>query len=218
MPRSLRNGSARILRMSNGCWRVDETYARVKGRWTYLSGGRQPRADDRFFVVGLARCGGGEAVLSQGARAAACRELSHPHGRQEPRLSKGSRRHEERRRILAPNAHAAMQISQQHRRARPPAHQAPGSAGARLQLLSNGAENLGIGPIVIGRDYGPPRLRRSAHPSSSECRRSRPRSRRFRCKLRCSGEFRYDRRRIGRDVTSQWVGAIASRGDNSLRK
>ena len=41
---------------------------------------------------------------------------------------------------------------------------------------------------------------------------------RFRCKLRCSGEFRYDRRRIGRDVTSQWVGAIASRGDNSLRK
>ena len=24
------------LRMSNGSWRVDETYVRVKGRWTYL--------------------------------------------------------------------------------------------------------------------------------------------------------------------------------------
>ena len=24
------------LRMSNGSWRVDETYIRVKGRWTYL--------------------------------------------------------------------------------------------------------------------------------------------------------------------------------------
>jgi IS6 family transposase len=25
------------LRMSNGSWRVDETYVKVKGRWTYLS-------------------------------------------------------------------------------------------------------------------------------------------------------------------------------------
>jgi transposase-like protein len=24
------------LRMSNGSWRVDETYIKVKGRWTYL--------------------------------------------------------------------------------------------------------------------------------------------------------------------------------------
>jgi transposase-like protein len=24
------------LRMSNGSWRVDETYVKVKGRWTYL--------------------------------------------------------------------------------------------------------------------------------------------------------------------------------------
>src|SRR6202050_5990133 len=34
------------LRMSNGSWRVDETYIRVKG-----SGGGQPRADDRFPSV-----------------------------------------------------------------------------------------------------------------------------------------------------------------------
>ena len=52
------------LRTSNGSWRVDETYVRVKGRWTYLY-----RAvascwpNDRLPALGEARCWGGEAVL-----------------------------------------------------------------------------------------------------------------------------------------------------------
>ena len=78
------------LRVSNGSWRVDETYVRVKGRWKVsLSGGGQPRADDRLPVGCTARYGCGEAVLPQGARAAAHRQSAHAHGRQEPRLSKG---------------------------------------------------------------------------------------------------------------------------------
>ena len=37
------------LRMSNGSWRVDETYIRVKGRWTYLYRAVDSRGqDDRF--------------------------------------------------------------------------------------------------------------------------------------------------------------------------
>ena len=60
------------LRMSNGSWRVDETYVRVKGRLDVsLSGGGQPRADDRFPSGCPARYGRGQAVLSQGHRAAA---------------------------------------------------------------------------------------------------------------------------------------------------
>ena len=34
------------LRPTNGSWRVDETYLKVKGRWVYLyPGSRQPRPD-----------------------------------------------------------------------------------------------------------------------------------------------------------------------------
>src|SRR6201989_2367792 len=57
------------LRMSNGSWRVDETYVRVKGRWTYLyravdsrgqtidfllAARRDPEAAKRFFRKALA--------------------------------------------------------------------------------------------------------------------------------------------------------------------
>jgi IS6 family transposase len=33
------------LRMSNGSWRVDETYMKVKGRWTYLYRAVDSRGD-----------------------------------------------------------------------------------------------------------------------------------------------------------------------------
>ena len=80
------------LRTSNGSWRVDETYVRVKGRWTYLY-----RAVDScgqtidFPALGEARCWGGEAVLPQGAGPAAHSEPTHRHRRQESRLSEGHR-------------------------------------------------------------------------------------------------------------------------------
>ena len=41
---------------------------------------------------------------------------------------------------------------------------------------SRARQTRGIGRIVIGRHYGPPRLRRSAHTSSSECHQFHPRS------------------------------------------
>src|ERR1700686_5246619 len=100
------------LRMSNGSWRVDETYVRVKGRWMYLYRAVDSRGQNRLPVGCTARSGCGEAVLPQGARAAAHRQSAHAHGRQEPRLSKGGRGDEERRRTLAPFSSPAMQVSE----------------------------------------------------------------------------------------------------------
>ena len=52
------------LHMSNGSWRVDETYVTVKGPVDVsVSCHRQPRPDHRLPVVGQARHCGSEAVL-----------------------------------------------------------------------------------------------------------------------------------------------------------
>ena len=132
------------LRMSNGSWRVDETYVRVKGRWTYLYRAVDSlRADDRFPSCCAARYGRGQAVLSQGHRATACRQSANPHRRQESCLSQSGRRYEKRRSAIAPHLSAAMQIPQQHRRARPPAYQAPCAAWARLRQFPYRAANFG---------------------------------------------------------------------------
>ena len=47
------------LRPTNGSWRVDETYIKVKGRWVYLY--RQPRPDHRLPTQRPARCPGRQA-------------------------------------------------------------------------------------------------------------------------------------------------------------
>ena len=92
------------LRMSNGSWRVDETYVEVKGGLEiYIYGAkarRAGRADDRLPVGCTARYGYSETVLPQGA--------GQPHTvnprtltvDKNPRLSKGGRGDEERRRTL----------------------------------------------------------------------------------------------------------------------
>src|SRR6202453_5259463 len=93
------------LRMSNGSWRVDETYIRLD---VSLSGGGQPRADDRFPSVCAAGYGRGEAVLSQGHGAAARRQPAHSHRRQESCLSQSGGRYEKRRSAMAPHSSATV--------------------------------------------------------------------------------------------------------------
>src|SRR4051812_47253467 len=76
------------LRTCNGSWRVNETYVKVKGRWTYLyravdssvPRGGQPGPDDRLPALGQAGCRGRQAVLPQGARSAAHGQPAHDHG------------------------------------------------------------------------------------------------------------------------------------------
>ena len=43
------------LRMSNGSWRVDETYVRVKGRWTYLYRAVDSRGQTIDFLLSAQR-------------------------------------------------------------------------------------------------------------------------------------------------------------------
>jgi transposase, IS6 family len=43
------------LRMSNGSWRVDETYVRVKGRWTYLDRAVDSRGQTVDFLLSARR-------------------------------------------------------------------------------------------------------------------------------------------------------------------
>ena len=92
------------LRMSNGSWRVDETYVRVKGRWTYLYRAVDSRGRDDRFPSGCAarNCGRGQAVLS--ARPSRDRIIAYPrtaHRRQESCLSHSGREHEKRRSKLS---------------------------------------------------------------------------------------------------------------------
>src|SRR6202046_5096765 len=47
------------LRMSNGSWRVDETYVRVKGRWTYLYRAVDSRGQTIDFLLSARRDAGG---------------------------------------------------------------------------------------------------------------------------------------------------------------
>ena len=97
------------LRMSNGSWRVDETYIRVKGRWTYLYRAVDSRGQTiDFLLVCAAGYGRGEAVLSQGHRAAARRQPAHSHRRQESCLSQSGGRYEKRRSAMAPHSSATV--------------------------------------------------------------------------------------------------------------
>jgi hypothetical protein len=88
------------LRMSNGFWRVDETYVRVKA--LSVSRYRQPRPDDRLSALCQARCLGSKTVFPEGLGAATHGERAHHHGGQERGLSEGHHGDEEGRQALAP--------------------------------------------------------------------------------------------------------------------
>ena len=97
------------LRMTNGSWRVDETYIKVKGR---------------------RRC---STLLSESIEVTARCEAENDHGRQEPRLSKRGRIDEESGRVVALCAPAPGQVSR-----RSSSDQAAGSAGSWLRVDAHG--------------------------------------------------------------------------------
>jgi DDE domain len=94
------------LRMSNGSWRVDETYIRVKGRWTYL----YRAVDSRGQTIDFLR--GGIRPRRSGSFArpstAAHRQPANPHRRQESCLSQSGGRYEKRWSAMAPHSSATV--------------------------------------------------------------------------------------------------------------
>ena len=54
------------LRNTNRSWRVDETYLRVAGKWTYLYRAVDSTGATIDFLLSPTRCGCGETLLSEG--------------------------------------------------------------------------------------------------------------------------------------------------------
>ena len=72
------------LRMSNGSWRVDETYVRVKGRWTYLYRAVDSRGQTIDFLLAARRdTAAAKRFFRKAIGATACRQSANPHCRQE---------------------------------------------------------------------------------------------------------------------------------------
>jgi hypothetical protein len=107
------------LRMSNGSWRVDETYVKVKGRWMYLYRAVDSHGQTIDFLLSAKRDTEAAKRFFRKALAAAHGEPAHYHGGQECGLSEGGRGDEEGRRTLAPITATTGEISEQYRRARP---------------------------------------------------------------------------------------------------
>src|SRR6187551_179994 len=103
------------LRTSNGSWRVDETYVRVKGRWTYLYRAVDSRGQTIDFLLSARR---DAAAAKRFFRKA----LAQPHTvnprtitvDKKPRVPENRRGNEKRRRAVAPLSHAPMQVLEQH--------------------------------------------------------------------------------------------------------
>src|ERR1700722_8022707 len=131
------------LRMSNGSWRVDETYVKVKGRWMYLYRAVDSCGQTIDFLLSAKRD-------AEAAKRFFRKALAQPHT-VNPRTitmdknaaSEGCHRDEEGWRALAPIAAAAGEILERHRRARPPAGETINQPWTWLWWLLDGQTNAG---------------------------------------------------------------------------
>ena len=156
------------LRISNGSWRVDETYVRVKGHWTYLYRAVDSRGQTIDFLVSARR----DAVA---AKRFFRRALVQPHvvnprtltvdkNPAYPRAVVDMKRDGEltSRTRMRQCKYLNNIVEQDHRRI-------AWLAGARLRLLSNGAENLGRLRGLRDDPEGPDSKPRRARHQGSGC-------------------------------------------------
>src|SRR5215213_7594423 len=124
------------LRTTNGSWRVDETYIRVKGEWVYLYRAVDATGQTIDFLLSPKRDAAARpTVLPQGLEAAAYGQSADDHGRHECSIPSRGQSHEAGCRTLALCQAPAGEVLEQHRRAGSPAHQAAGQTGVGLQEL-----------------------------------------------------------------------------------
>ena len=90
------------LRPTNGSWRVDETYIKVKGRWVYLYRAVDSRGQTIDFRLSARRdAQAAKRFFQEGSGPAEHGQPADHHGRQERRLSQGRGRHEAGQAALA---------------------------------------------------------------------------------------------------------------------
>jgi transposase, IS6 family len=95
------------LQPSNGSWRVDETYIRMKGRWVYLYRAVDSRGQTTDFLLSAKRD-------AAGAKRFFGKALAQPHT--------VNPRDEGRWRTVAPFLTTSDKVPRQHRRTRSPTH------------------------------------------------------------------------------------------------
>jgi hypothetical protein len=98
------------LRMTNGSWRVDETYFRVKRQWVYPYRAVDGSGRRRLSALAQTRCRGRMTLLSKGTEAASYGQSANHHDRQECRLSNRSESQEAGWRTLAVRPTSAGEI------------------------------------------------------------------------------------------------------------
>jgi len=112
----------RELRTTNGSWRVDETYLRVAGKWTYLYRAVDSTGATIDFLLSARR----DAAAAKRFLQKALRSPRHPRPRVinvgKPVVSKGDLCIEDGRRTGVPVPLPSRPVPEQHCGARPPRH------------------------------------------------------------------------------------------------
>ena len=131
------------LRMSDGSWRVDETYVRVKGRWTYLYRAVDSRGQTIDFLL-LARRD------AASAKRFFRKAMGQPHTVNPHTITVDKNAaypkamgNEGGLRAVAILTAAAVQIPEQYRGAGPPAHSPSAQTRAGVRRVLDGATNAG---------------------------------------------------------------------------
>ena len=132
-----------FLRRTNDSYRIDETYVRVAGAWTYLYRGVDSNGDTLDFLL--------RATRDRKAAIAFFRKTLGAAHTTPPRVVTVDKnpaypvafeavRHEG---LVRPRFESSpMQVSEQHHRAGPPIHQTPHPADAGLQAIHHGVADL----------------------------------------------------------------------------
>ena len=119
-----------FLRRTNDSYRIDETYVRVAGAWTYLYRGVDSNGDTLDFLL--------RATRDRKAAIAFFRKTLGAAHTTPPRVVTVDKN------PAYPTAFESspMQVSEQHHRAGPPIHQTPHPADAGLQAIHHGVADL----------------------------------------------------------------------------
>jgi transposase, IS6 family len=132
----------RELRMTSRPWRVDETYVRIAGRWTYLYRAVDSAGDTIDFLLSSNRdAQAAKTLLSEGIALAKPSSATGHQRRREPVVSEGHYRTEAYRRTGPTLPMPAYSLLEQYRGAESPSDQAPSQSQSGVPVIRVGVAN-----------------------------------------------------------------------------